>query len=126
MGPPCGRHGAAIMAVLLGALAAEPLCGQCAYEVTAIVQPPPCGFLGPPPSTPFAINDAGAIAGRYFQCDADFEAFTWSPTGGFLTLPRPAASQGAQALAINDAGQVAGGVEMGNLCEAALRFVAGR
>ncbi len=64
MGPPCGRHGAAIMAVLLSSLAAEPLGAQCAYEVTAIVQAPPCGFTGPAPSTPFAINDAGVMAGR--------------------------------------------------------------
>lgn len=94
---------------------------QCQYEATVILVTPRCGITGPPPGTPFGISEAGAIAGRYQQCVAsDTEAFTWTAAGGFQTLPRPAASQGAQALAINDAGQIVGGVEMGNLCEAAL------
>ena len=94
---------------------------QCQYEATVILVTPACPLIGPPPATPFGISEAGAIAGRYQQCvTSDTEAFTWTAAGGFQTLPRPAASQGAQALAINDAGQVAGGVEMGNLCEAAL------
>ena len=83
--------------------------GQCQYSVT-VVQAPACRITGPPPGTPFGISAAGAIAGRYQQCLAsDTEAFTWTAAGGFLTLPRPAASQGAQALAINDAGQIVGG-----------------
>ncbi len=111
------------MAVLLSSLAAGPLCGQCGYEVTAIVQAPPCGFTGPAPSTPFAINDAGVIAGRYFQCvESGFEAFTYSPTEGFTTLPRPPDSLGAQALDVNNTGWVVGCVEIGtgHRCEAAL------
>ena len=74
------RKGACALAfaawTFLGAVAH----GQCQYEVTAIIQAPPCPFVGPPSTFAAGMSSDGRVAGRYDICGTAFnEAFVWTP-----------------------------------------------
>ena len=91
---------------------------QCQYDVTVIqapVCPPP---LAEPPAT-FAtgLNELGQVVGYHRQCDelTDEEAFVWSPGTGLVTLERPAGVTRAEAVDMNDAGQIVGEMEIAGL-----------
>jgi len=65
--------------------------GQCQYEVTAVIQAPPCPFTGPPVTIGHAMNESGHVVGRFADCATSFNhAFVWTPEGGFEQLPQPA------------------------------------
>jgi uncharacterized membrane protein len=101
----------AILAILpLGGRAAF---GQCSYEVTAIVQGPPCWpGNNPTPLTPTAMNLHGEIVGWYNDCSitGKFHAFYWSPDAPdqLITLPTPPWAMSSFANDLNDDGIIAG------------------
>ena len=89
---------------------ANPASAQCQYEITAVIEGPPCG----PSQTPLPIvgrgmNSHGHVAGSYLRCSvtAD-EAFYWTPETGLVTMKRPPGVHSAIATDINDAGMVIG------------------
>jgi hypothetical protein len=84
--------------------------GQCMYEITAIIQAPPCPFTGPPSTLPAGMNSRGEVVGSYLNCTtsgAD-HGYYWSAQTGFVTLPKPANMFALRPASINDAGIVAG------------------
>ena len=92
-------------------------CGG--YEVTAIIAGPDCGPPGLGAVLPYAINEAGDVAG-FFICPvlAD-HAFLWTASSGLQTIPMPPGTTQSRALGINGT-QVVGyhvvsGDEFGNL-----------
>jgi len=65
--------------------------GQCQYEISAVIQAPPCPFTGPPVTVGHAMNEQGHVVGRFADCATSFDhAFVWTPKGGFEQLPQPA------------------------------------
>ncbi|MCH8153147.1 MAG: hypothetical protein IH830_12350 [Planctomycetes bacterium] len=92
-------------------------CGG--YEVTAIIAGPDCGPPGLGAVLPYAINEAGDVAG-FFICPvlAD-HAFLWTASAGLQTIPMPPGTTQSRAFGI-DGTQVVGyhvvsGDEFGNL-----------
>jgi probable HAF family extracellular repeat protein len=57
-----------------------------------------------------AINDSGEVVGWNFPPPGGnaYQAFIWTPTGGTQDIGNLGGNYGAQAFAINDAGQVVG------------------
>ncbi|MEV4758105.1 hypothetical protein AB0J86_23720 [Micromonospora sp. NPDC049559] len=56
---------------------------------------------------PLAVNDSGLVVGRY-QTGARTVAWAWTGSGDLIHLPIPAGYTGAEANAVNAAGDVAG------------------
>ena len=91
--------------------AANPASAQCQYEVTAIIQGPPCW----PSNFPAVLrgrgmNSYGHVVGSWQMClETADEAFYWTPETGLVTMTRPAGVTSAMASDINDHGQIVGG-----------------
>lgn len=109
-----------VAASLAGTLFLAPSAfGQCNYEVTAIIQAPPCPIVGPPVTRGHGMNSHGHVCGSYAQCwvTAD-EAFYWTPETGFHTIPRLPGMLSSYATDINDHGIVCGymttGIDVGD------------
>lgn len=86
------------------------LRAQCQYEVTAIIEGPPCD-LGPPTASifPSAINENSEVVGSYNVCiGVNRRAFYWSKKTGLVTLPMPPGVYSMSASDINDAGTICG------------------
>jgi hypothetical protein len=94
---------------------------QCAYE--AIVLPIPAGFTS---GTAEDMNDDGVVVGsRKAQGTLQSQAFRWSPTDGYQTLPAPPG--GAQywyASRIGKLGCVAGSADVTGISQLYLQLVA--
>ena len=88
--------------------------GQCNYEVTAIIQAPPCPppFNDPPPTIGTALTEGpdAAVVGFYYPCGASTanSAFVWRASTGVITLPRPAGVGSMQASDISESGAIVG------------------
>ncbi len=80
-------------------------CGG--YEVTAIIAGPDCGPPGLGAVLPYAINEAGDVAG-FFICPvlAD-HAFLWTASSGLQIIPMPPGTTNSRALGI-DGTQIVG------------------
>ena len=93
------------------AFAANPASAQCQYEVTAIIEGPPCW----PSNFPAVLmgrgmNSYGHVVGSWQMClETADEAFYWTPETGLVTMTRPAGVTSAIAYDINDHGQIVGG-----------------
>ncbi len=107
--------GPVLAIILLPLLIEQTANAQCQYEVTGIIQAPPCGIVGPPNTFPAGMSEDGKVVGRYEICGTPWnEAFLWTPNpdgqgGTFTTLPRPAGVISATASDVNSAGFVIGG-----------------
>lgn len=74
----------------------------CHYEITALIEGPPCGFGSPNPAV-LDINDHGQACGRYTNCaDAADRPWVWTPEHGFIALPLPAGATSGEAIGINN------------------------
>ena len=107
------------LAILLVAAAvhAQVPCGG--YEVTAIIAGPDCGPPGLGAVLPFAINEAGDVAGRLVCPVLADHAFLWTASSGLQIIPMPPGTTQSRAFGI-DGTQVVGyhvvsGDEFGNL-----------
>ncbi len=92
-------------------------CGG--YEVTAIIAGPDCGPVGLGAVLPFAINEAGDVAGRLVCPILTDRAFLWTASSGLQTIPMPPGTTQSRAFGI-DGTQIVGyhvvsGDEFGNL-----------
>ena len=54
------------------------------------------------------INNSGEVVGWSLAGSPFYQAFIWTPTGGTQDIGNLGGNYGAQAFAINDAGQVVG------------------
>jgi uncharacterized membrane protein len=92
-----------------------PVLGQipCSYEISHIIQAPPCPWTGPPATTGTGISpDGHYVCGFYAQCEGYTESFVYdTTTAEFFTLPRPKGVISSTAADVNDAGQVVGQYE---------------
>lgn len=70
------------------------------------------GTLGGPTSRAYDLNGAGWVVGEADGTNAARQPFCWTPEGGLTALPLPPGAHGGVAHAINDAGQIAGAVEL--------------
>jgi hypothetical protein len=97
-----GRSAAALGAVVALGVSPPAARGQCTYDVT-VIQAPPCGILGPPPTIGVAINEAGHVTGYVYSClGGDTRAFFWTPEGGMEAVPAPAGVSSMTASDVND------------------------
>ncbi len=82
----------------------------CHYEVTSIIQGPPCSITGLPASTAgVSISPNGQYVCGYWQCVTTTHAFVYdTTTHQFTTLPWPAGFSSSYASHVNDAGVVVG------------------
>jgi uncharacterized membrane protein len=90
----------------------SPVSGQipCAYEITHIIEPPPCG-IGSTNLSPTAISPNGQyVCGYYWTClSFNDRSFVYdTATKEFTTIPNPPGISISTALDVNDAGCVAG------------------
>lgn len=67
------------------------------------------GTLGGGASEAYAINEAGAIAGKAQLASGAYHAFLWDPAGGMLDLGTLPSGGQTMAYGLNDAGEVVGG-----------------
>jgi uncharacterized membrane protein len=77
----------------------------CSYEVAHIIQGPPCGIFGYPPTTGTAISPNGRyVVGYYDPClSGFFRAFLYdTQTSQFTTLPLPPGFNSQYAADVND------------------------
>lgn len=87
---------------------------QCEYDVT-VIQPPQCPIWGPPPTFGLGLNELGEVVGARWQCGTswtDDAAFLWTAESGLVVLDMPAGTRESQAFDINDAGKIAGDVDV--------------
>jgi hypothetical protein len=105
------------LAIAMAAIAAlccgGPVHAQCQYEVTAIIQGPPCPFGGHATLIGSGLNNHGEVVGRFRMCGSGQEdqAFYWSPTvpgGAVIPLPMPPGTAASRAYDINDHKQIVG------------------
>src|SRR5262245_30106609 len=83
----------------------------CQYQVSHIIQAPPCPFVGPPPTVGTAISPDGRyVCGSYSECfTAGSKAFVYDRMRAeFFTLPNPPGISTAVARDVSDAGFVVG------------------
>lgn len=103
------------LALMMAAIFASQVPAQipCRYEVSAIIQAPPCPFIGPPPTIGTGISPNGRyVCGFWYQCDTGYKAFFFDvATQQFTTLPFPAGVVSMTAAAVNDNGMVVGQLE---------------
>lgn len=107
------------LAVLLPATAATAQIPCGGYEVTAIIAGPDCGPVGLGAVLPYAINEAGDVAGRLVCPVLADHAFLWTASSGLQIIPMPPGTTQSRAFGI-DGTQVVGyhvvsGDEFGNL-----------
>jgi probable HAF family extracellular repeat protein len=96
-------------------LGVRPVCAQCQYEVTAIIQAP-CGPDGFSPTIGQSINEHGDIAGYIIACPPGPELpFIWSEEEGLQLIELPQGAARAWAWDINDHGEVVGTVDIQGL-----------
>jgi len=88
--------------------------GQCEYEVTAVIQAPPCPVTGPPATFATGMNESGTVVGWYQDCVTccNDHAFVWTPDDGFQTLPKNNDVFSIEAYDINDNGTIVGTVSL--------------
>ena len=106
-----GRAGCCALAALAtSGLLSPAVEGQCQYEITAVIQSPPCPPpLGPGPLYAQAINSHGHVTGYYCNCvTLRDEGFVWTPGTGLVTLTRPPGVVEMMPEDINDAGVICG------------------
>ncbi|HRQ74843.1 MAG TPA: dockerin type I domain-containing protein [Phycisphaerales bacterium] len=97
---------AALAAMVCAAPSAH---AQCNYEVTAIIQAPPCPFIGAPPTRGAGMNAHGHVCGSFEDCSGGGDwGFYWTPELGFKVMPKPQGVYSVQASGINDAGYIVG------------------
>ena len=96
-------------AFLLPAFSAtQSALGQCEYDITALVEGPPCLFFRSILNV-LGMNNHGHVVGFYKEgCDDFDQPFVWTPQNGVVTLPVLPGFGGGRALAISDAGDIAG------------------
>ncbi len=82
----------ALGAAVAAFLAAEAATAQsfCRYEITAIIQGPPCGvFPGYGDIAVLGINDYGQVTGYVAPCLSNERPFVWTEEHGLSILPMP-------------------------------------
>jgi len=95
--------------VMLCALGSHGACGQCQYELTAVIQGPDCGIFGPAPIQATAINDHGVVVGHFNPCITGPDMpFMWSEEMGFVAIPLPPGVLEAEPRDINNNGEIVG------------------
>jgi uncharacterized membrane protein len=84
----------------------------CGYEVSAIIQAPPCQFTGPPPTIGTGISTNGRfVCGYWYDCavSTTFHAFLYdTQTSQFTSLPFPPGVTSVLAYGVNDSAKVVG------------------
>jgi uncharacterized membrane protein len=74
-----------------------------------VIDAPPCGIAGPPPTHGVSLSDKGEVVGYYGQClSGNDEAFYWSEATGMITLDRPPGVYSAEARGLNPSGTIVG------------------
>jgi len=74
----------------------------CRYEITAVIEGPSCGILGPALVDLLSINDLGQACGFYRHCATfDKRPFAWSEETGIVILPLPEGATVGEAVDIN-------------------------
>jgi uncharacterized membrane protein len=101
-------HAIAVLVALTNRVHAQIPCG---YEVTHVIQGPPCQLSGPPPTVGTSISPNGRYVCGYYQSCGFTSSLAWvydTTTQEFTTLPLPAGFFTALAEDVNDAGLVVG------------------
>ncbi|MBL9149712.1 MAG: hypothetical protein JNM94_13565 [Phycisphaerae bacterium] len=81
---------------------------QCAYEIVAILDLPPCGIFQPV-LYPMSINNNGEVVGSFGLCEiGEDRPFYWSEETGLVLPSLPSGYLGAAFVDINDQGQITG------------------
>ena len=96
--------------VVVGSASASIPCG---YEVTGVIQAPPCGQLGAPPTRALDVSEAGEVVGFFSLCHIGPSVpFVWTKEAGLVTLKLPPGSiEGIAAGIDNETGWIVGSTD---------------